>query len=191
MTLDPFAGRTFPRTPDGWQCDRCSRTYPSIVHAAECDGPNHSQIVGWVKRTPPPPPKRTRSGKYASAEEAEDARMARHREYSRRRYQAKAAAEGRTITPKAKLTDEERIERRRESQRRYWARKRERLGKPPREKLDAEEVAARKRERSRQWRAQNPDKRRAQQHREYERRRAQALRGNSGHHDFRHDSPSP
>lgn len=54
MTTNPetysFLGRVFTLIGDRYQCDRCRRTYDTIIQAAECDGPNHSQIRGGVTR---------------------------------------------------------------------------------------------------------------------------------------------
>lgn len=65
VRTDEFEGRHFPvrqgAEQEYWQCDRCSRNYATIVAAARCANPNHSQIFG------PRPERHTEPGLAAKA----------------------------------------------------------------------------------------------------------------------------
>lgn len=156
--MTPFLGRLFPVTVDGrFKCDRCSRTYDTLVEAAECANPIHSQIRGGVVRRHrvdyaaklcggvrlcefDPVPPRCKGGakpKYATSAERQVARAAQQMAYWHRRQEAMTEADH----------DAEREARR--------ARDRERSAEYRRQ--NADEVRQRERERSRRRRDADPE----------------------------------
>ena len=106
--MTPFLGRLFPTVDGRFKCDRCRRVYDTLVEAAECANPVHSQIRGGVVRRrrvdmaaklcggvrlcefDPVPPRRTGGArpKYATDIERQVARAAQQRAYWHRRREA-------------------------------------------------------------------------------------------------------
>lgn len=152
MTANPetysFLGRVFTLVGDRYQCDRCRRTFGTIIQAAECDGPNHSQIRGGVSRRCTPiviPPEeeqpRKRLGpapKYATEQERRVAKARRQAEYWLRKRSAMTEDE----------LEHARAERRRKDAERAAEYRR----------LNADMVRARERERSARRRAEDPER---------------------------------
>lgn len=151
MTPNPetysFLGRVFTLIGDRYQCDRCSRTFDTIIQAAECDGPNHSQIRGGVsrRRTPiviPPGEEQPRkrlgpAPKYANEQERRVAKAKRQAEYWQRR--------------RAAMTEDE-IERELAERRRKEAER-----KAEYRRVNSDMIRERERERSARRRAENPE----------------------------------